>query len=178
MHFSQLFNHCPVCGSSRFVKNNVKSKCCGNCGFIMYINPSAAVAAFIINEQKEILVAVRGNEPAKGTWDMPGGFVDDFETAESAIRREVKEELGLELDDGRFIFSEPNQYMYSGWTIPTLDIFCLFEVKNVSPKPADDVSDCYFVPLEELDEEKFGFISMRNAVKKLKAMLADNQLKS
>lgn len=175
MHFSQLFKYCPVCGSSQFEDNNVKSKRCAACQFVMYINPSAAVAAFIINEKGEVLVAVRGNEPAKGMWDMPGGFIDDEETAEIAIRREIKEELGLNLDEGRFLFSVPNLYTFSGWTLPTLDIFFLFEVNNVVPQPADDVADCYFVPLAELEEEKFGFISMKKAVRKLKTLLADNQ---
>lgn len=175
MHFSTLFKYCPICGSTQFVENNIKSRRCLDCDFVMYVNPSAAVAAFIINEKKEVLVAVRGNEPAKGTWDMPGGFIDDSETAEIAIRREIYEELGLDLDNGHFIFSEPNQYTFSGWTLPTLDIFFLFEVNNVNPKPADDVADCYFVPLDELKEEKFGFVSMKRAVRKLKEMLADNQ---
>lgn len=173
MHFSKLFKFCPVCGSSQFVENNVKSKRCLDCGFVWYVNASAAVAAIIVNEKNEVLVAERGIEPAKGMWDMPGGFIDDGESAEFAVRREVKEELGLDLDNGQFLFSIQNQYTFSGWTLPTLDIFFLFEVENVNPIPADDVADCYFVPLAELDEDKFGFVSMKKAVRQLKTMLAD-----
>ena len=168
MHFDKLFRFCPVCGSNHFIQNNIKSKRCEKCGFIMYVNPSAAVAAFILNEKNELLVCERGNEPAKGMWDLPGGFIDDFETAEIAITREIKEELGIEVANGEFIFSEPNQYTYSGWTLPTLDIFFLFRVKDVVPKPADDVADCFFLPINKIEIDNFGFISMRKAITKFR----------
>lgn len=85
MHFDKLFRFCPVCGSNSFMQNNIKSKRCGSCGFIMYVNPSSVVAAFILNEKDELLVCVRAHEPSKGMWDLPGGFIDDLETAETAI---------------------------------------------------------------------------------------------
>ena len=46
------------------------------------MNPSAANAAFIVNEREELLVVIRKKEPAKGTYDLPGGFADEEETAE------------------------------------------------------------------------------------------------
>ncbi|GAB1416069.1 NUDIX domain-containing protein [Paludibacter sp.] len=134
----------------------------------MYVNPSSAVAAFILNEKDELLVCVRAHEPSKGMWDLPGGFIDDLETAETAITREIKEELGIEVAEGAFVFSEPNQYTYSGWTLPTLDIFFLFRVKDVVPMPADDVADCFFVPVDQIDINNFGFISMRKAIVKFR----------
>ena len=65
------------------------------CGFVYYFNSSAATAIFITNRVGELLVVRRAKEPAKGTFDLPGGFVDMYETAEEAIIREVKEETGL-----------------------------------------------------------------------------------
>ena len=67
---------CPACGSQHFEINNVKSKKCADCGFVYYLNPSAATAAFIENEQGELLVCRRAKEPSKGTLDLPGGFAD------------------------------------------------------------------------------------------------------
>jgi NADH pyrophosphatase NudC (nudix superfamily) len=99
MHFSTLFTFCPVCGSNQFTQNNIKSKHCEACGFVFYVNASAAVAAFILNEAGELLVCTRAKEPAKGTWDLAGGFVDENETAEQAICREIKEELNADVDD-------------------------------------------------------------------------------
>ncbi len=85
MHFSTLFTHCPACGSEKFVLHNVKSKHCEDCGFVYYINASAAVASFIVNESGDLLVCRRGKETEKGTLDLPGGFVDYHESAEQAV---------------------------------------------------------------------------------------------
>jgi ADP-ribose pyrophosphatase YjhB (NUDIX family) len=165
MHFSALFTHCPVCGSERFVQHNVKSKHCEDCGFVYYVNPSAAVASFIVNAKGDLLVCKRGKEPVKGTLDLPGGFVDEHETAEEAIRREINEELQAKVFSARFLFTLPNEYEYGGMTIPTLDIFyeCSLE-SNENLKPSDDVADCFFVPVKELNPELFGLNSIRKAV--------------
>jgi ADP-ribose pyrophosphatase YjhB (NUDIX family) len=131
----------------------------------MYINPSAAVAAFILNEKEELLVTIRANEPAKGSCDLPGGFVDDNESAELALIRELNEELGITVGRAEYLFSLPNQYLYSGWTLPTLDMFYLVKIgTEIVPVAADDVADFEFVPLHRLNPQQFGLHSIRNAV--------------
>ena len=165
MHFSTLFTHCPVCGSLKFIQNNVKSKRCISCGFVYYVNASAAVAAFIVNTSGELLVCRRGKEPEKGTWDLPGGFVDENESAENALSREISEELNAQVTTLKYLFSLPNEYEYSGMTIPTLDMFFECILENITNlKPADDVADCFFVALDELNPELFGLKSIRKAV--------------
>ena len=82
MNLLEKFEYCPVCGSSHFEKDTQKSKKCSNCGFEYFMNPAAAVVAFITNDKGELLVEKRNNEPAKGTLDLPGGFADVLETAE------------------------------------------------------------------------------------------------
>ena len=89
MHPLEKFTYCPVCGSKHFGEHNFKSKKCDNCGFTYYQNPSAATAAFIVNGRGELLVERRGKEPAKGTLDLPGGFIDNDETAEEGVAREM-----------------------------------------------------------------------------------------
>lgn len=74
------FQFCPVCGAKAFVEHNEKAKKCMACGFVYYFNPSSAVACFIKNAKGELLLVRRGKEPAKGTLDLPGGFVDMFES--------------------------------------------------------------------------------------------------
>ena len=78
------FQFCPVCGAKAFVEHNEKAKKCMACGFVYYFNPSSAVACFIKNAKGELLLVRRGKEPAKGTLDLPGGFVDMFESGEEA----------------------------------------------------------------------------------------------
>lgn len=165
MYFSALFTHCPVCGSIKFVQNNEKSKRCTSCGFVFYMNPSAAVAAFIVNNSNELLVCKRGKEPEKGTLDLPGGFIDENETAEEAMSREVAEELQAKVTQSQYLFSLPNDYEYSGLTIPTLDMFFACKLEDITNlQPSDDVADCFFVPLNELNPALFGLKSVRKAV--------------
>lgn len=165
MHFSALFRFCPVCGSSSFVQHNEKSKSCNSCGFIFYINASAAVAAFIVNDNNELLVCKRAKDPEKGTWDLPGGFVDANETAEEAIVREVKEEINANISSVQYLFSLPNEYEYSGMTIPTMDMFFACKPDSIEGlKAADDVESYLFVPLNELNPEKFGLKSIKKGI--------------
>ena len=86
--FSQ-FKYCPKCGSVHFEINNEKSKRCADCEFVYYFNPSAAPVALIMNERNELLVCRRAKDPAKGTLDLPGGFIDMAETGEEGVSREV-----------------------------------------------------------------------------------------
>ncbi len=165
MHFSTLFTYCPVCGSDHFVLNNEKSKRCESCGFVFYVNASAAVAAFVLNAKGELLVCKRAKDPAKGTWDLPGGFVDGNESAEEAMKREIREELKAEVTEVSYLFSLPNEYEYSGMTIPTLDMFFACKLDDYDNLQAsDDVEACFFVALSELKPENFGLNSIKKAV--------------
>ena len=52
----------------------------------------------LIFEGGKILLVERGNEPLKGYWSIPGGIVETGEKLEDAIRREVEEETGLDVE--------------------------------------------------------------------------------
>ncbi len=165
MHPLEKFEYCPRCGSKHFDVNSEKSRQCENCGFEYYMNPSAATAAFILNERGELLVERRGKEPAKGTLDLPGGFTDLGETAEEGVAREVMEETGLEVCSAEYLFSIPNVYRYSGMDIPTLDFFFRCEVKDCGVlRAADDAAECFWVPLKDIHTEQFGLRSIRQAL--------------
>lgn len=159
------FAYCPMCGSKHFDIHNEKSKQCDNCGFEYYANPSSATVALIINERDELLVVRRKNEPAKGTLDLPGGFVDMEETGEEGIRREVKEETGLEATETQYLFSLPNIYRYSGIDIHTLDMFYCVSVKDLTALHAmDDAAETMWIPLTDLHTELFGLRSIRHGL--------------
>lgn len=165
MHPLTLFTHCPACGSSNFNVNDPKSKRCNDCGFVYYLNPSAATAAFILNENNELLVVVRRQEPAKGTYDLPGGFSDMDETAEQGIAREVKEETNLDVTGVQYLFSRPNIYPYSGFDVHTLDLFFLCRASNYQQvKACDDAASFRWIPLKEVNPMCFGLTSIRQGV--------------
>ena len=59
--------------------------------------PIVGVAAVVIEDNRVVLVR-RGSPPAYGEWSLPGGAVEPGETLEEAVVREVKEEIGLEVE--------------------------------------------------------------------------------
>jgi ADP-ribose pyrophosphatase YjhB (NUDIX family) len=164
-HPLELFKYCPKCGSELFEEHNAKSKHCSKCGFTYYQNPSSATAAFILNSKDELLVVKRGKEPAKGTLDLPGGFVDNDESGEQGIVREIKEETGLDIKEVKYLFSIPNIYRYSGMDIHTLDMFYLCHAdEDAEIHAADDAASCSWIPLRQVYVERFGLRSIREGV--------------
>ncbi len=166
------FTYCPVCGSPGFEPSSFKSRRCPSCGFELFQNPSSSVAAFIRNDRGELLLAIRGCEPMKGTLDLPGGFADKGETVEQALRREVMEETALSVVGERYLFSLPNEYEYSGLIIPTLDMFFEVTVGDLSPlRPSDDVSSLVWMQPDEVNADDIGLLSVRRAFLRYREML-------
>lgn len=167
-HPLHQFKYCPKCGSEHFLENNFKSKKCEDCGFIYYFNSSASTVALIVNEENELLIATRAHEPAAGTLDLPGGFVDMYETGENAVIREVKEETNLDVSEVHYLFSIMNVYTYSGFDVHTLDMVFKCNAKDCSAlKAEDDVSKLEFVKISDLQPEQFGLDSVREIIKKI-----------
>lgn len=164
-HPLSQFRFCPKCGSPHFEEHNFKSKRCADCGFTYYFNSSAATVALIQNERQEILVCRRAKDPAKGTLDLPGGFIDMYETAEEGVAREVKEETGMTVVKAEYMFTLPNIYLYSGFPVHTLDMFFRCTVADTLHfKAMDDAADAFFLPLKDVHPEQFGLGSIRKGI--------------
>ena len=167
MHPLVLVRYCPRCGSSRFEEHNEKAKKCRDCGFVYYFNSCSATVALILNSRNELLVTRRAKEPAKGTFDLPGGFIDMYETGEEGVAREVKEETGFTVRQSTYLFSLPNIYPFSGFEVHTLDMFFLCRVEDTSaPEAHDDVAETFFIPIEKIEPQKFGLGSVRRGVER------------
>jgi mutator protein MutT len=164
-HPASTFKFCPFCGANKFVWDGVKSHKCGVCGKKLYLNAAAATVAIIRNEKEELLFVRRKFDPAKGLLDLPGGFVDLGETAEHAIKREVKEELNLEVTSLSFFGSFPNQYLYGEVLYFTLDLTFICEVDDFSTISAGDDAESYiFLSKERIDINQIGLSSIKNVV--------------
>lgn len=131
------FNMCPMCGSTKIVNHGNRKWLCSDCGFDLYCNVAAAVGVVIYDTNNNVLFEVRAKEPKKGFLCLPGGFVDFDESAEDALVRECKEELGIEVSEFKFLYTYPNTYVYKNIEYKTCDIF--FAAKL--PSEYKDIND-------------------------------------
>jgi NAD+ diphosphatase len=160
-----LFRHCPRCGVARASTTaGPEPFRCDACGFLFFFNPAVAVATLIVRPDGRALFIRRAKEPGRGRLALVGGFVDPGENAEIALRREVREEVGVELDQVTFLSSSPNDYHYRGTTYPVVDLIFAGTTAHTDARPLDGVAslewlDPFAVALDEL-----AFPSMRDGV--------------
>jgi 8-oxo-dGTP diphosphatase len=114
--------------------------------------PVCAVGAIIFQEGKVLLIK-RGHPPAEGRWSIPGGVVHLGESLETALHREVMEELGVEiriLKVGRVldrIERDAQGEVYYHFVI--IDYVC--DIPAGVPRADSDAAAAGFFRLEELE---------------------------
>jgi 8-oxo-dGTP diphosphatase len=88
--------YCPRCGSRVQLEQRFgrERPVCPSCGWIHFADPKVAAAALIERDGRVLLVR-RVNEPFRGLWTLPAGFVDADEDPARAAERECREETGL-----------------------------------------------------------------------------------
>jgi NAD+ diphosphatase len=157
-----VFKFCPACGSQSIAPDSVKSLKCAACGFRYYINMNAAVVAVIRNQKNEVLFTTRKHDPSKGMLDLPGGFIDMGENAEHAVKREIREELNLEISKLEYVGTFTNKYLYAGIEYQTLDIVYLCTVDSFTDlKVDDDVTGYEFIDPARVRQQDISFDSVR-----------------
>ena len=114
--------------------------------------PVVGIGAVIIKEG-EIALIKRGNEPSKGKWTIPGGLVDLGEGLETAVIRETKEEVCLDVENPQLIDVVDNidldkqgkvKYHY-------IIIDYLVHVKSGNIQAASDAEELRWVPFVEVE---------------------------
>ncbi len=157
---------CPSCGADKVRWLTSKEFQCLQCGFTLFFNPVPAVAV-LIECAGRLLFTLRALDPGKGMLDLPGGFVDPGETAEEAVRREIKEELDLTASDAHYLFTALNQYPFQGVTYQTLDLF--FHIRlNTEPnlRPSHELSAVTWLRCGEVDWSRIAFQSIREGLQR------------
>lgn len=163
-NLARIYRYCPLCGGK--MQQAEQSKlCCSNCGKNQFIMPNTCTSIIITNNQNQILLAKRKIEPKKDFWDLPGGFLQPNETAEDGAIREIKEELGIDIEKLEYVGSAYDTYLYQEIDIPTLSIVFTTRVSDEKLTPQDDVSMVQFFDQEDIPFEKIAFGSMAEAVK-------------
>jgi len=109
------------------------------------------VNAIIKNKEEKVLVIKRKDEKIhQGKWAFPGGIVEEGESVEEALRREIKEEVGLGTEK---IVRKISDYSYPRENEGETKGKCfLVEVKDFEVKINEEIEEFKWVSLEELEE--------------------------
>ena len=170
----EFYKFCPRCGADYSNDSFNKSRenlRCEHCQYTFYHNPKAAVNAIVINDKEEVLLARRAYDPAKGTWDLPGGFVDWGEDPITALEREMKEELHVKFSSATLFSTFHTWYPFDGLNISLVVIVYKGSISG-KPQSDDDVSECKWFSLNEIPTE-LAFPQMRGLLESLKKEIAE-----
>jgi 8-oxo-dGTP diphosphatase len=107
----------------------------------------------ILQRGSKILLIRRKNEPFKGMLALPGGFVNQGETVEDAVKREVREETSLEVEpiDILGVYSNPNRDPREH----TLSVVFVAIILSGNEKAQDDASKLEWVELSNVQTAAF-----------------------
>jgi ADP-ribose pyrophosphatase YjhB (NUDIX family) len=138
---------CPRCGGDlASVEDHLV---CPDCGEELWANAIPGVQG-ILERDGRVLLARRGREPRRDFWDLPGGFLHETEGAADGLRREFREETGLEIEPVRLlrIDIEPygGRHVFSvTWLVSG----------DGEPVAADDVAELRWFARDQLPEMAF-----------------------
>ena len=108
LYWDMNTRYCGVCGAPMVLETDISKRCTG-CGKEVWPQLATAVIVLIHRGKDEVLL-VRGHSFRSRFHGLVAGFVETGETLEEAVRREVKEEVGLEIDNIRYFSSQPWPY--------------------------------------------------------------------
>ena len=112
------------------------------------------VAAVIHNEKGEFLLAQRSaKDPSQpGLWAIPAGHIEvaegSVDTLEENLKREVREEIGVEINIEKFLDS--HSWVDNDYKKVTVVFLCT--ITEGQPKPLDDTDDLKWLSLEEVSK--------------------------
>lgn len=142
------YKFCPKCGGTL---DNIK---CTKCGFAFYQNSKPTATAVLIEDGK-VLMTKRNAEPRKDTWNLPGGFLESGEDPIEGLRREIREELGVEIEVKDFLGFFMDKYDFADITYDTLNLAWICTVASGTLKAADDAAAIEWFPLNNLPDLSF-----------------------
>jgi ADP-ribose pyrophosphatase YjhB (NUDIX family) len=136
---------CPRCGGNLTREDDHLT--CDECGSWYWGNALPGVQG-ILERDGRVLLARRAHDPRKGYWDLPGGFLDETEGALDGLRREFREETGLEIEPVEFLRIDIEPYDHR-------HVFSVTWIVRADgePVPADDVEELRWFARDELPEE-------------------------
>lgn len=153
------FKYCPRCaGRLKTTDTRVDPAYlqCASCGYSIFDNPVGATEAVIVRKDKALMMR-RAKAPRRGFWDIPGGFLDGFETPEHGIIREVREETGLAFKPITLIGVYVNtQYQWDGRRVPII-VASFLGTASGHLVPSDEASSYAWRELRRIRQTAFNY---------------------
>lgn len=138
-----------------------------NCELCSFRNPKSCVTAVIIRGNK-LLVLKRNEDPYKGSWDLPGGYVSEGETPEAAMLREVQEELSVRPRSMVPMKLLPGIAYWKEESFPVTGHFFLVDIADQDIRLNEENSAYEWLDLSTIDPESIAFDSNQAIVRWLK----------
>lgn len=105
LHWRLTVHFCGKCGSPTEDKSDEIARICKTCGFFTYPRLSPAILA-VVTKGDKILLA-RNASFTTGVFSLVAGYLETGENFEACVRREVREEAGIEIDNVTYVASQP-----------------------------------------------------------------------
>lgn len=166
-------NYCRRCGQTLTSTGKDEFRCTNN--HLIFADPSPTVSLFFVDNDNNIMLAVRGEEPGKGMLDAFGGFLNQSESLEAGLERELREELALEPSEyttPTYFASASASHNFGSEIKPVIS--ACFWSKLLTDRqltPSDDVADIKIMPIDDIRSDDFGGEDIKTAFEKLKTIL-------
>jgi ADP-ribose pyrophosphatase YjhB (NUDIX family) len=137
---------------------------CWACGFKAYASSTPTTSAACLDDEGRVLLSRRGIEPFKGKWDLPGGFLDEEEHPLDCLRRELREEAGVEVEPLEFLGVWVDKYGGDGSAATTLNLYWTARIVEGAPEPHDDVAEIRWFDPAEVSDDDLAFAHTREVL--------------
>ena len=108
------------------------------------------VVAAIIQKDNKIFITQRGYGEFKDKWEFPGGKIEQGETKEEALKREIKEELNADIEIKEFV--DTVNYDYTSFFLTMHSYLCTLKSASLELLEAEDAK---FIDISELSNYDF-----------------------
>ncbi len=161
--------YCARCGNAlerRELEDHRVRPVCPVCGYIVYLNPPIAVGVIAEREDGKIVLVLRGENPGRGLWGLPAGFMEIDETTQQTARRECLEETGLNVELGE-LWGVWSYYHESKRTSGVLVLYKARVSGGALQGGSDSVEARFFGP-DEIPFAQLAFDTHREALNRWK----------
>lgn len=141
--------YCPKCANELASKHEGGRErvACPSCDYVFFGDFSIGVGGVVVRDDRILLIR-RGQEPRRGWWQIPGGYVEHDESIDEAVVREVYEEAGVR---ARVVNAVGLRHSLGA---PSANVYVIFRLAPLEGEPVADgveITGAGFFSLDEID---------------------------